>query len=61
MPTAGAYAWRGWQLRWDARAGEHELACRATDAISAVQPLEPVYDRGGFGNNALHRLRVTVR
>jgi len=61
MPAAGAYAWRGWQCRWDARTGEHELACRATDVSGAVQPLEPTFDRGGFGNNAVHRLRVTVR
>jgi DMSO/TMAO reductase YedYZ molybdopterin-dependent catalytic subunit len=55
------YAWRGWSCAWDAMPGDHELACRATDARGNVQPLEPVFDRGGFGNNTVHRVQVTVR
>ena len=41
--------------------GEHELSCRATDAKGETQPLEPRWDAGGFGNNAVQRVRVTVR
>ena len=37
--------------------GEHELACRATDANGSTQPLEAPFDRGGFGNNVVHRYR----
>ena len=29
---APEFAWRGWTFEWDATPGEHELACRATDA-----------------------------
>jgi DMSO/TMAO reductase YedYZ molybdopterin-dependent catalytic subunit len=60
-PPPGRYAWRGWRYRWDAEPGEHELACRATDANGNVQPLEAPYDRIGFGNNSVHRVQVTVR
>ena len=60
-PVAGPYAWRSWQLAWAATKGEHELACRATDASGATQPLEAPFDRGGFGNNMVHRVQVTVR
>jgi DMSO/TMAO reductase YedYZ molybdopterin-dependent catalytic subunit len=60
-PVAGRYAWRGWQFVWNATKGEHELACRATGADGATQPLEAPFDRGGFGNNMVHRLQVTVR
>jgi DMSO/TMAO reductase YedYZ molybdopterin-dependent catalytic subunit len=60
-PQAGRYAWRGWRFAWQATPGEHELMCRATDADGDVQPLEQRYDRGGFGNNAVHRVQVTVR
>jgi len=60
-PPAGKYAWRGWRFKWNAAKGEHELACRATDANGAVQPLEARFDRGGFGNNMVHRIKVTVR
>src|SRR5712692_4187052 len=55
------YAWQGWSAVWQASAGEHELACRATDAEGNIQPLEPVWDLSGFGNNSIHRVRVTVR
>lgn len=55
------WAWRGWQFDWQALPGEHTLACRATDASGAVQPLDPVWDIGGFGNNSVQRVQVTVR
>jgi DMSO/TMAO reductase YedYZ molybdopterin-dependent catalytic subunit len=60
-PEQGQYAWRGWRFDWDATAGEHELMCRATDRNGAIQPNEPKFDYGGFGNNAVQRLQVTVR
>ncbi len=55
------YAWQGWSAVWRASAGEHELSCRATDAAGNIQPFEPVWDLSGFGNNSIHRVRVTVR
>ena len=60
-PEAGRYAWRGWRFRWQATPGEYELICRATDASGERQPLEPRFDRAGFGNNAAQRVPVTVR
>ena len=59
--AASPWAWRGWHFDWQAEPGEHELACRATDAAGAVQPLAPVWDIAGFGNNAVQRVAVTVR
>ena len=41
--------------------GEHELSCRATDANGETQPLETRWDAGGFGNNVVQRVQVTVR
>jgi DMSO/TMAO reductase YedYZ molybdopterin-dependent catalytic subunit len=55
------YAWRGWHFEWHARPGEHQLMCCATDANGETQPVEPRSDLGGFGNNAVHRVYVTVR
>jgi len=57
----GQFAWRGWRAVWNAEPGEHELACRATDANGETQPLETRWDVSGFGNNTVHRIRVTVR
>lgn len=60
-PPAGRYAWRGWTFGWDARPGTYEIACRAEDANGQVQPLDARWDNGGFGNNAVQRVSVTVR
>jgi DMSO/TMAO reductase YedYZ molybdopterin-dependent catalytic subunit len=60
-PPSGRFAWQRWRAEWKATRGEHELACRATDAAGAVQPLEPDWNVGGMGNNSLHRVQVTVR
>jgi hypothetical protein len=55
-----AHAWQRWRASWDAAPGEHEFACRATDAAGKVQPLEPPWDVTGFGNNAVQRVAVRV-
>jgi len=58
---AERFAWQRWRASWDALRGEHELACRASDAAGAVQPLEPDWNVGGMGNNAVQRVQVSVR
>lgn len=58
---SGTYAWRGWRFDWQATPGEHVIQCRATDANGDVQPTTPRFDRGGFGNNIVHTVDVTVR
>jgi DMSO/TMAO reductase YedYZ molybdopterin-dependent catalytic subunit len=56
----GAHAWRGWSFAWEAAPGRHELRCRATDAAGETQPLEPVWNVQGMGNNVAQRLEVVV-
>lgn len=56
-----AHGWQEWKITWDAAPGEHELACRATDAADNTQPLEAPWDVSGFGNNGVQRIPVTVR
>ena len=56
----GRWAWRGWRFDWDAQPGEHVLCCRARDAAGNVQPLEPSWNTGGYANNAVQRVPVTV-
>ena len=60
-PPQGKFAWRGWRFLWEAKAGEHQLSCRATDGNGERQPLEQRWDTGGFGNNVVQRVQVTVR
>ena len=54
------FAWRGWTYRWDARPGEHELCCRATDAAGNAQPANAEWNFDGFCNNAVQRVQVSV-
>jgi DMSO/TMAO reductase YedYZ molybdopterin-dependent catalytic subunit len=60
-PAIGEWAWRGWSFDWDATPGDHEVACRATDAAGEVQPLEAPWNYGGMGNNSVQTVAVTVR
>jgi DMSO/TMAO reductase YedYZ molybdopterin-dependent catalytic subunit len=56
----GDYAWRGWRWTWDAQPGSHELRCRAADASGRVQPDVANWNHGGYSNNAVQKVRVTV-
>jgi sulfane dehydrogenase subunit SoxC len=59
----GRHAWTGWSYLWDAsEPGDYELCVRATDARDETQPLgtEDVWNRGGYGVNAVQRVSVRV-
>jgi DMSO/TMAO reductase YedYZ molybdopterin-dependent catalytic subunit len=58
---AAPSAWRAWSFDWTAEPGEHELVVRATDAAGNVQPMEAPWNHGGFMNNVVQRVAVTVR
>ncbi len=55
------WAWRRWQFTWHASPGEHELCCRARDDAGNIQPLEAPWNLGGYANNAVQRVAVSVR
>ncbi len=56
----GPAAWAPWRFDWDAAEGEHVLCARATDATGRSQPDEPAWNVGGYANNAIQRIPVTV-
>jgi DMSO/TMAO reductase YedYZ molybdopterin-dependent catalytic subunit len=56
-----ASAWCAWSWAWEpARPGEYELCCRASDAAGNAQPLEAAWNVGGYQNNSVQRVPVTV-
>ncbi len=59
-PAAGPYAWHRWTYPWNASAGRHALSSRATDASGESQPPEPQPNLGGYANNAVQSIVVTV-
>jgi DMSO/TMAO reductase YedYZ molybdopterin-dependent catalytic subunit len=58
--SLGPWAWRAWRFDWNAMPGDYELCCRARDGARNVQPLDPPWNLGGYMNNAVQRVSVTV-
>ena len=59
--SAGPHAWRRWTFEWRPSApGDYELCCRATDAAGNRQPAAPPWNLGGYANNAVQRVPVTL-
>jgi sulfane dehydrogenase subunit SoxC len=55
------WSWNAWSYLWEPEAeGQYELACRARDAEGNEQPLEGAWNLGGYANNAVQRVAVTV-
>jgi DMSO/TMAO reductase YedYZ molybdopterin-dependent catalytic subunit len=55
-------AWAPWTYAWTPDGpGTFELCCLARDAAGNEQPLDPPWNLGGYANNAVQRVTVTVR
>jgi DMSO/TMAO reductase YedYZ molybdopterin-dependent catalytic subunit len=60
-PPASRWAWCSWAWRWEPPGpGAYELCCRAGDSAGNTQPLEVPWNLGGYANNAVQRVPVTV-
>ena len=60
-PEPEPHAWRHWTFTWRPEApGDYELCCRATDSAGNTQPVDPPWNLGGYANNAVQRVPVTV-
>ena len=60
LDSLGRWAWRSWRFDWEASPGEFVLCSRARDAAGNAQPLAPAWNVGGYANNAVQRVAVTV-
>lgn len=58
--TVRRWAWQRWTFGWDATPGSYELCVRATDETGRGQPVGQRWNRGGFANNGVQRVPVTV-
>ena len=57
----GPWAWREWTFEWDpSDPGTYVLCCRATDEAGNQQPTGQAWNVGGYANNAVQRVAVTV-
>ncbi len=53
-------AWRRWRFHWNPTPGEYVLCSRASDSGGNTQPLDPAWNLGGYANNAVERVEVSV-
>lgn len=57
----GPWAWRSWAFTWEpAGPGDYTLCSRARDGAGNEQPTAPGWNVGGYVNNAVQRVEVTV-
>jgi DMSO/TMAO reductase YedYZ molybdopterin-dependent catalytic subunit len=54
------YAWRLWELDWQAPAGRHTLMARATNAAGQTQPLREEWNPSGYLWNVAQPVEVEV-
>ncbi len=59
-PAQGPHGWARWTWTWESEPGSYVLSCRAIDASGRSQPLGQRWSRGGFANNTIQRVPVTV-
>ena len=55
------WAWTPWGFIWEPARRALRAPCRAHRRDGNVQPLEPPWNLGGYANNAVQRVVVTVR
>ena len=62
-PEGSRWTWRFWECTLDLPAGRRDLVARAYDTAANTQPEDPapLWNFGGYMNNAWHRVTVHVR
>jgi DMSO/TMAO reductase YedYZ molybdopterin-dependent catalytic subunit len=55
-----SHGWARWTWTWQAEPGSYLLTARATDASGRTQPRGQRWSRGGFANNTIQRVPVSV-
>jgi DMSO/TMAO reductase YedYZ molybdopterin-dependent catalytic subunit len=59
--TSEKYTWCSWSYNWEApKKGEYIIKSKATDSYGNVQPVNPLWNRKGYGYNAIDRIKVKV-
>jgi DMSO/TMAO reductase YedYZ molybdopterin-dependent catalytic subunit len=60
LDDLGSRSWRQFIWRWEAAAGEHLLASRATDLAGNIQPADVPFNQKGYLMNAIETVPMSV-
>ncbi len=59
--TSSNYEVTRWEYDWQPMGtGSFLIIAKATDAYGNKQPLESLWNKGGYGNNSVHQIEVTI-
>jgi DMSO/TMAO reductase YedYZ molybdopterin-dependent catalytic subunit len=60
-PAEIGYGTAHWEHHWKPEEkGDITILARAFDSNGDVQPLEPRWNKGGYGNNVVHRVKIYI-
>ncbi len=59
--THGHYGWVTWEMDWKiTKKGEFTILSRASDSHGRVQPATPLWNRKGYGYNAIDKVNIKL-
>ena len=60
-PSLTSYDVARWEYDWHPTGrGRYLIISKATDTSGRTQPLNPIWNKGGYGNNTVHQIEVRV-
>jgi sulfite oxidase len=60
-PSTSSYGVTRWEYTWHPEnQGEYTIIARAHDSNGETQPLNALWNEGGYGNNACHQVKLSV-
>ncbi len=60
-PSLTRYDVARWEYDWHPTgSGRYLIISKATDTSGRTQPLNPIWNKGGYGNNTVHQIEVRV-
>lgn len=55
------YSWSSWRYIWKvSQKGEYKIMSRASDSFGCSQPLEAMWNRKGYGYNAVYTINIKI-
>ena len=62
QPARSNYEFSSWSYKWHPeRMGDWSIISRAADSVGNIQPFESIWNKGGYGNNAVHIIHLTIK